>query len=240
MLDAGMLLRWLRELDTVGAFAVGFGGGEPTLHPTFAEICRETAQTTGLAVTFTTHAHHISADLCREIAGSVHFVRVSMDGVGATYERLRGRSHKALLERINMLASVAPVGINTVVNSDTIGELDDVVAAAIGVGATELLLLPERAVGARSGIDRDTEGALRGWVQQYRGPIRLVVSEAGSGDLPVVNPLPRESGLQSFAHIDATGTLRSSSFATEGVRIDAGGVANALQRLEQILERGRE
>src|SRR3954466_16303719 len=32
--------RWLAELDTIGCLGVGFGGGEPTLHPGFPDFCR--------------------------------------------------------------------------------------------------------------------------------------------------------------------------------------------------------
>src|ERR1700736_374965 len=87
-LDADRLAGWLRELDENGCFGVGFGGGEPTLHRRFIDICRETAATTNLAVTFTTHAHRITPAYSHSLKGSVQFVRVSMDGVGATYEAL--------------------------------------------------------------------------------------------------------------------------------------------------------
>src|SRR5438094_984958 len=60
VLDTEKLSGWLRELDDNGCLGVGFGGGEPTLHREFTEICRQTAERTRLAVTFTTHAHRIS------------------------------------------------------------------------------------------------------------------------------------------------------------------------------------
>jgi MoaA/NifB/PqqE/SkfB family radical SAM enzyme len=233
------LLGWLRELDAAGSFGVGFGGGEPTLHPSFSEICRETAQSTGLAVTFTTHAHHVTRDLCRAIAGSVHFARISMDGVGATYERLRGRSYNRLLERIAMLASVTRIGLNIVVNADTVGDLSEVAEVARVLSASEVLLLPEQGVRGRSGIDDQSAQLLRNWVQRYTGPVRFVVSEAGAHELPVVNPLPNEHGLRVFAHIDAAGTLRSSSFSGSGVPIGTSVMASLrqLEHLEQFERR---
>jgi sulfatase maturation enzyme AslB (radical SAM superfamily) len=68
---------WLDELDANGCFGVGFGGGEPTLHHGLTEICQYAATKTGLAVTFTTHAHHLNKHLIAALSGSVHFVRVS-------------------------------------------------------------------------------------------------------------------------------------------------------------------
>ena len=47
------VVTWLKEIDGAGCLGVGFGGGEPTLHPGFSEICRRVAEETQLAVTFT-------------------------------------------------------------------------------------------------------------------------------------------------------------------------------------------
>lgn len=239
-LDRAELLGWLRELDRAGTFGVGFGGGEPTLHPDFAAICRETARTTGLAVTFTTHAHHITRDLASALVGSVHFVRVSMDGFGATYERVRGRPFTALLEKIAIIRDVAPIGLNVVVNADTVGDLDLIAGLAGRLGTLEMLLLPEQPVGTRRGIDSASSAFMRAWVQRYQGPVRLAVSEDGSHDLPVVDPLPRERGLRSYAHIDATGSLRPTSFSAFAVPIDVKGPLMALRRLRSEMAGGKQ
>src|SRR3954451_22207035 len=97
-----------------------------------------------MAVTFTTHRHRITAGLADALQGSVHFSRLSVDGVGATYERLRRRPFAAVAAAAAGLRSVAPLGVNTVVNADTIDELDMVAQFAADVGACELLLLPEQ------------------------------------------------------------------------------------------------
>ena len=91
---------WLVDLDANGCIGVDFGGGEPTLYPRFIELCSRTERTTNLAITMTTHAHRLSDQLLKELAGNLHFVRVSMDGVGPTYESIRCRPFNALLERI--------------------------------------------------------------------------------------------------------------------------------------------
>ena len=137
------LISWLSELDTNGACGVGFGGGEPTLYPQFAELCAYAAQNTNLAVTFTTHGHHLRRALLESLKGNVHFVRVSMDGVGDTYERLRNRSFSALQKRLDALRSVVPFGINFVVNKDTVPDLDTAATLAENAGASKLLILSE-------------------------------------------------------------------------------------------------
>lgn len=62
-LDYQNLLSWLDELDSNGCFGLGFGGGEPTLYKNFVPLCNFTARSTGLAVTFTTHAHRVNREL---------------------------------------------------------------------------------------------------------------------------------------------------------------------------------
>ena len=53
VLDFKTVVSWLVELDANGTIGVGFGGGEPTLYPHFAELCSYAANKTGLA----SHVH---------------------------------------------------------------------------------------------------------------------------------------------------------------------------------------
>lgn len=221
------------ELDANGAIAVGFGGGEPTLYPRFAELCRYTTQNTGMAVTFTTHGHHLNDELITALYGNVHFVRISMDGLGTTYESLRGRSFAVFQRRINKLKELAPFGINYVVNAKTFPDLEAATELAARIGAAEFLLLPEQPVNDRGGIDLDTTHALQDWVRGYRGSVRLAVSERGAGDMPTCNPFEAETGLRAYAHVDANGVLKPTSYDCEGVEIRNSGLIAALQLLAQ-------
>jgi MoaA/NifB/PqqE/SkfB family radical SAM enzyme len=130
------VISWLNELEANGTIGVGFGGGEPTLYRRFAELCSYASNNTRLAVTFTTHGHHLSESLLKNLKGHVHFVRVSMDGVKATYERLRGRSFESLRRRFSAIRKLAPFGINYVVNTETFPDLNAAVALAAEEGAT--------------------------------------------------------------------------------------------------------
>ncbi len=226
------IVEWLNELDANGCLGVGFGGGEPTLHPDFPELCRQVAQKTGLAVTFTTHAHRLDDRLAADLKGSVHFVRVSMDGVGATYEKIRARPFASLQRRIETVRNLAPFGINFVVNAVTLPDLNAAIAIASEAGAAEFLLLPEQPVRGRSGIESATIEALRGWVNSFKGTIPLSVSETGSPGLPTCNPLAGETGLRAYAHIDASAVLKETSYDDTGVSIDTSGVMQALKILE--------
>ena len=236
VLDFGRLTGWLNELDANGCLGIGFGGGEPTLYRCFAELCRYAARNTQLAVTFTTHAHHLTDAFAASLAGSVHFVRVSMDGVGPTYEALRGRTFEALRRRLDTVGALSPFGINFVVNARTLPDLDAATELAAEVGAAEFLLLPEQPVRGKGGIDERTARALQSWVDLYRGKVPLAVSEAGAEGLPTCNPLEAETGLRAYAHIDASSVLKRSSYETDGIAIDDNGVMRALAILRSRRE----
>lgn len=123
LLHTDQVLTWLKELDTEGCLGIGFGGGEPTLHPDFVEICKRAAGETHLAVTFTTHGHRLTQPLVKKLKGSIHFARISVDGIGHTYEEQRGRQFSSLLRGIESIAKLSSFGINVVINERTIFEL---------------------------------------------------------------------------------------------------------------------
>lgn len=227
---------WLQDLDEHGAIGIGFGGGEPTLYPKLPEVCEFATKETNLAVTLTTHAHRLSAKLLRRLEGNINFVRVSMDGVGSTYEANRGRSFDDLIGRIKDLGSLVPFGINFVVNSDTISDLDTAIDLASKMDAREFLLLPEQATSSRRGIDEDTRRMLTTWVEGYTGTVPLSVSEGDADGLLTCNPLPLETGLAAFAHIDAAGNLMRTSYDQSGVEISQTGIIAALKQLKKESE----
>lgn len=235
-LHTDQVVGWLKELDTEGCLGVGFGGGEPTLHPDFVDICKRAAGETQLAVTFTTHGHRLTPQLVERLKGSIHFARVSVDGVGRTYEEQRGKQFSSLLRGMESIATLSPFGLNVVVNERTVGELDAIGELAQKVGASELLLLPQQATTAVASINGVVGRALRDWVSSYRGKVRLAVSEAGASGLPTCDPLPYEQGLQAYAHIDASGMLRASSYSPAGIKIGDAGVLSALKRLRNTFE----
>ena len=234
-LQIDALTRWLTELDENGCLGVGFGGGEPTLFPGFSEICSFTARNTQMAVTFTTHAHRISESLAQQLADHVHFVRVSMDGVATTYERIRGRSFQTLITHLDIIRNHFKFGINFVVNKGTVTELDKAIEIAATFGASEFLLLPERATSKSSGVDHKTMEALREWIHAYEGPLPLLLTEAASEGMPSCTPIPNEAALDAYAHIDASGNLKATSFDLAGIRIEGPGVIAALRALRLSL-----
>lgn len=232
--DAGRVRAWMDEVDEAGCLGVGFGGGEPTLYRRLPELCRHGAQSTGLAVTLTTHGHRITQRLIDELEGCVHFIRLSMDGVGRTYENIRGRPFASFVEILPVVAAAFRVGLNFVVNSATVSDLGAAAALAADVGAAELLLLPEVPANGRPRVDVATMNTMREWVRHYDGTVPLAISEEYADELPTAIPLPNETGLRAYAHIDATGTVRRSSYDAVGVRIGSDGVLSAIAELSRL------
>jgi len=228
------LIGWLDELDANGCIGVGFGGGEPTLYPHLVELCSHVMKNTNLAITLTTHAHNLSKKLLSELKDNLHFVRVSMDGVGSTYEFMRGRSFETLCKNIRKLKTIVPIGINYVVNSTTFNDLDAAAKLVADFGASEFLLLPEEPTNGSHGINHQTILALRKWVSSYNGKVPLSISENHSEGFPVCNSLNKEKGLDVFAHIDASGILKRTSYDNEGVDIQNNGVMDALGDLKKM------
>lgn len=234
VLDRDRVVAWTVELDASGCLGIGFGGGEPTAYRGFAELCRDVAGATSLAVSFTTHGHRLTSELIDSLRGAVHFVRLSVDGVGATYERLRGRSFSAVVRAARLLSSLGPFGINVVVNADTIGDLDALADFASEVGASELLLLPEQPSAAAGGAGDDVEARLVKWVTETKRPmVRLAVSRTGlEAVLPVADVFPDEHPLEGHLHIDASGVLRPHAYSPVGVPVE-GSVMEAVQVLRE-------
>lgn len=227
------VVSWTKELDVNGTFGVGFGGGEPTLYKSFSSLCHRISECTEMAITFTTHGHHIDEKFAADLKGNVHFIRVSMDGVGSTYEILRKRNYGSFLEKLDLIQSICKYGINYVVNSRTMPDLDDAIKIANDYGASEFLLLPEQPTAGRAGISPKMNQLLHDWIQSYRGVVPLRISEGGSEGLETEDPMKTESGIQGYAHIDATGHIKMTSFDSEGVQIQEDGVIQALENLEQ-------
>ncbi|MBI4438215.1 radical SAM protein [Candidatus Uhrbacteria bacterium] len=233
-LGAAEVLAWTRELSENGTFNIGFGGGEPTLHPDFARICRDISVETGVAVSFTTHGYHLPK-VAGSLHGSVNFIRVSMDGVGPTYERIRRRPFDQFLAALQVALTVSPVGVNYVVNADTLSELDDAADLVLRLGVRELLLLPQMDGGVPS-LSAEHAARLSSWVAENHRHVPVRVSAMAMGllgeDVPVL-PVDEPDSRRQYLHIDAARTLKTCSHASSGYQIAAG--ESIMDAIDKIL-----
>ena len=92
------LCKWCSELDALGTFEVAFGGGEPTIYKPLGDLCNALWSETRLGISITTHGHHLSDRLIRQIDGSVSIVRLSIDAPEPLYSEIRMRPLRRMLD----------------------------------------------------------------------------------------------------------------------------------------------
>ena len=190
------------------------------------------AAKTDLAISFTTHAHRLTPQLRDELIGAVHYIRVSLDGIGTTYERIRRRSFAKFLEQLEIVSEMCAFGINYVVNDATVVQLDEAAHLAFGSGATELLLLPEV---SDLGLAESTQKTMLDWVSANCGRLRLAISESGVTDeIPIADPFFTEKGTKAYIHVSASGKVSRASYEQDSaISIKAGaGILAAIAECE--------
>lgn len=227
------LKNWITEIDRYGSIGVGFGGGEPTLYPKFTELCQFAAANTDLSVSFTTHGHRITAAMAEQLKGNIHFIRVSVDGLNETYEKLRGRSFSGLLSHMELIGSIAPFGVNYVLNADTLPDLSEAVSYWEQFGATEFLILPE--IDFTGSISTNLLGNLRTFLSDYSGKLPLRINENCSEDMPVALPFHDSDSLQAYAFVDAKGRLRGTNYQHDGIDICGRSLVDNLEKMRNYL-----
>lgn len=141
------LAQWKRNIDALadaGVFHLALGGGESALLPFLSEIV-EHAHSRGLVPNLTTSGLYDDATLARLVRLAPRFgqINVSMDGVGATYQKVRHvdgfeRADRAL---VALRAAHADVGINAVLTRNSFADLPALFAHAKKRKVSQLELL---------------------------------------------------------------------------------------------------
>jgi radical SAM protein with 4Fe4S-binding SPASM domain len=149
------LAEWMRAIDELadaGVFHVALGGGESAVLPWLGELA-DHARRRGIVPNLTTSGL-AGLDRLVAIAGRFGQINVSLDGLGATYARVRGFDGFARADAaIRALRRVKrEVGINVVVTRDNFDELDRLFAyaAARRLSEVELLRFKPSGRGARA------------------------------------------------------------------------------------------
>jgi MoaA/NifB/PqqE/SkfB family radical SAM enzyme len=228
---------WAEELDRHGGQSIGFGGGEPTLVSGLPTLCREITNRTRAAVTITTHGLNVTADLADRLAGNVHFIRISVAGIEATYDAVLGRPFSRLLESLPAIRSIAPVGFNCLVTGATLDSLDETAEFACASGAQEILLLPEVAPDGRIRLDDDQIRQLSSWIDSRSADYPLALSSHASETISVESlPVDDPRGpSHDFLHLDSAGTLKQTAFHHAGVPVPPDGFIAAVLQLRQSI-----
>ena len=167
------------ELSAAGVFHVALGGGESVHLPWLGELLAHCWQR-GVIPNLTTsglYADDVRKRVCdlarRGLFGQIN---VSFDGVGKTYELVRGFDGFATAdETLRALLRVFPdVGINTVLTRVGFPQLAELFDHAKRRGASEIELLRLKPAGR--GASPKTYEALRCTDEQHRGLVETVLS----------------------------------------------------------------
>lgn len=121
---------------------INFTGGEPTLHPQFAETIK-TIGDAGLTVSFVTNGWHFERvwPALQESRDSVSHVAFSLDGVTREdHDRWRGNGSFDRLVRAfsRCYMSHLPFGIKIVIRRDLVDQLEKIAIFAARMGAASL------------------------------------------------------------------------------------------------------
>ena len=131
-------LQLLDEARAIGTETLVITGGEPFLYKPLFELVRE-ARARGMGVNITTNGTLIEKRWDELVASGVDSLSVSLDGVEATHDRIRGQKgcHKRTWRGIRKLRADSGIGLSVyfVVTNQNVGELTTVFEEARAVGA---------------------------------------------------------------------------------------------------------
>jgi len=156
-------------LDTIarrGAFTVAFGGGEPLTHPELPRLA-EHARSVGLTPVVTTSGIGLTEARARALRAFAQ-VNVSYDGVGETYETVRGFAGAHVAERAiaTLVAAEIAVGVNVVLTRQNFATLERLAKHVVSLGARELQLLRWKPAGRAASLDYLTRRLSRAQVRE--------------------------------------------------------------------------
>ena len=132
-LTTAEVFRVMGDLEAFGVPAIILSGGEPLLRPDIFEISRR-AKAMGFYVGLSTNGVLISRANIRRIAAiGYDYIGISLDGIGATHDRFRGKpgAFRASLDGIRLCRERGlKVGLRFTMTMDNHHELEDLLKLA--------------------------------------------------------------------------------------------------------------
>lgn len=127
----------VRGFEDMGGIKLLLTGGEPLLHPDLPEIL-EILDPVRLRKVVLTNGTLIDAETARLLAGHVHEVQVSIDGI-RTHDMLRGKGvfEKAMQGIRNLKNAGVSVSIATMIHAHNISEFESIEKLCRDIGAVQ-------------------------------------------------------------------------------------------------------
>lgn len=167
------------------------------------------------------------------LCGNVSIIRLSVDAPEPTYSAIRRRPLSRVEQNVETIKGQIPVGVNTVVNGETLKHLDELAVLVERWRATDWLLLPEIR-GGQFTLTADEWARLSDWLTANAGRFPLNVTYDARPFLRCPFLFDEEPD-QDYVHISADGYLRLCSYERGGVPLKDRTLTEALGKLFQPL-----
>lgn len=153
LLDAGILIKRLREMGRLGLKSVMYAGeGEPFLHPGMARIANST-KSAGIDAAFTTNAVLFKPAVARKCLGSIEWLKVSINagtpGTYAAIHRCRPRDFETVFANMAYADGLrrrkgygVTLGMQIVLLPENAGEVEALAVRAKEIGMDYLIVKP--------------------------------------------------------------------------------------------------
>lgn len=214
------IIKLCKKLDCLGTFDIAIGGGEPLTHPGLIDICKEIWTKTELGVSITTNGQLLTSDLIDNLKNYVSFIRISIDTPdNDLYSKYRQFPLKKLLNNIISLKGKIPFGINTVINNETVKQLNKIIPFAKSIGAEEILILPE--IKENNFVLNKQEWLfLQNWILENFDcfPLKIIDRARGYLNIPVL--FKDDAYYQDYLYLSADKILKTNSYETNGKKIN--------------------
>lgn len=220
-LDRGFVSLLLKELRSLGVEGIVYkGGGEPTLHPSFADIVEET-KGAGFETGVVTNGSRL-LKLYDSIVDSASYLRVSIDGpTPASHKNIhRSNDFEEIINGVRATVNKRDgnkqrhpiIGLSFAMDYSMKALVGDAIALGDNLHVDYILLRPPffEEVGRKSSMTAEQGNALRAAFekcrQSYRGDMEILIdywiSDAESEELYSIETSPRRG---AFVHPGANG-----------------------------------
>jgi len=219
-LSVDTIIKLCKEFDRLGTFDVAIGGGEPLIHKDLVIICKRIWEETSLGLSITTNGTLLNNELITVLKNYVSFLRISIDSVDKNvYKSIRNYDVDLLVSKLLLLKNKIPFGINAVINSQTINDLDKLLEFALKYGAEELLLLPE--INNNKFVLVKSEWKfLEKWISDNlnRIPLRIIDRARKMIDVPML--FDNQEYFEDYKYVDVNLRIKNSSYDKEFELLD--------------------
>jgi len=225
------LIRICNVAKELQVLDITLGGGEPTLHSSFAEFVSQAWSNYPFGISVTTNAVEINPVL--EVAGKLSSVRISIDN------KVRPLNAK-LEERIGRIAAVHRVSTNILCSPCSSDWVREKILSLATLGTKDFLLIPEHDRGQYV-LSKDDWRELDTVIRDLKDDYQIMVTSDAATRITSSTLETHSDSEYLFAHIDESGNIRRRSWGTSLSKVrTTSEIIYGLQQLNPLRSNGNE